>query len=341
MQDIRDLSFEELRTALAGENEPAYRAEQVFAWLYQKRASSFAEFTDLPRALRDRLAERFFLRPLEAVEVRNSADGTSKTLFRLADGRLIETVFIPSGARRTICLSTQAGCKFACAFCASGLRGFHRQLTPAEILGQVLHLRKFLDVDLTNLVFMGMGEPLDNMDNVEHVLRVLNDPRGFRFAARRITVSTCGIVPGIERFAKIDLQVNLSVSLHAADDETRSRLMPVNRRYPLSELISACEVYLGGGGRKITFEYVLLKGINDRPADAERLARFARRLRAKVNLIAFSPIAGLPFERSERVSVDAFIRRLKNKGVGATLRSSKGSDIRAACGQLAGSAAAD
>jgi len=340
MRDIRDLNFEELRAALAGDNEPAYRAEQVFAWLYQKRASSYAEFTDLPRSLRDRLAGRFSLRPLEVVAVRRSADGTSKTLFRLADGRLIETVFIPSGTRRTICLSTQAGCKFACAFCASGLGGFHRQLTPAEILGQVLHLRNSLDVDLTNLVFMGMGEPLDNMDNVEHVLRVLNDPRGFRFAARRITVSTCGLVPGIERFAKIDLQVNLSVSIHAADDETRSRLMPVNRRYPLSELISACEGYLGGGGRKITFEYVLLKGINDRPADAERLARLARRLRAKVNLIAFSPIAGVLFERPEPGAVAEFVGRLKNKGVGATLRSSKGSDIQAACGQLAGSAPA-
>ncbi len=339
MRDIRDLNIEELRAALAEDNEPAYRADQIFAWLYQKKAVSFAEFTDLPRNLRDRLAGRFYLRPLDAAETRASHDGTSKTLFRLADGFFIETVFIPSGARRTVCLSTQAGCKFGCAFCASGLGGFHRNLTPAEILGQILHLRRAMDVDLTNLVFMGMGEPLDNFDNVERALRVLNDPRGFGFAARRMTVSTSGLVPGIERFKKLGLQINLSVSIHAADDETRNRLMPINRRYPLSELIAACEDYLGDGGRKITFEYVLLKGVNDRPADAERLALLSRRLRAKVNMIAFSPVPGLPFERPDAVAVEDFIRRLKTKGVAATLRNSKGRDIQAACGQLAGTAA--
>jgi 23S rRNA (adenine2503-C2)-methyltransferase len=339
MRDIRDLDIEELKAALAEDNEPAYRADQIYAWLYQKRASSFEEFTDLPRTLRDRLAGRFFLRPLDAAETRTSRDGTSKTLFRLADGFFIETVFIPSGARRTICLSTQAGCKFGCAFCASGLGGFHRHLTPAEILGQVLHLRRGMDADLTNLVFMGMGEPLDNFDNVKHALRVLNDPRGFGFAARRMTVSTSGLVLGIERFKKIGLQINLSVSIHAADDETRNRLMPINRRYPLSELIAACEDYLGDGGREITFEYVLLKGVNDRPADAERLARLSRRLRAKVNMIAFSPVPGLPFERPDAAAVEDFIRRLKTKGVAATLRNSKGRDIQAACGQLAGIAA--
>lgn len=340
MRDIRDLSFDELRAVLAEDGEPAYRAEQVFAWLYRRGASSFAEFTDLPRPLRDRLAARFSLRPLEAAEVRRSADGTTKTLFRLSDGWNIETVFIPSGTRRTICLSTQAGCKFSCAFCASGKGGFHRHLTPGEILGQVLHFRSGPDAGLTNLVFMGMGEPLDNLDNVERVLRVLNDPRGFGFAARRMTVSTCGLVPGIERFARIDLQINLSISLHAADDETRNRLMPVNRRYPLAELISACEDYLAAGGRKITFEYVLLKGVNDRPADAERLARLARRLGAKVNLIAFSPVEGLPFERPDPEAASAFAGRLRNKGTAVTVRSSKGSDIQAACGQLAGSPAA-
>lgn len=336
MRDIRDLSFDELKAALAEEGEPGFRAEQVFAWLYRKRAASFAECTDLPRDLRGRLAGRFVLRPLEAVETRESRDGTSKTLFRLPDGFHLETVFIPAGERRTICLSTQAGCKFGCAFCASGLGGFHRHLTPAEILGQVLHLRRGMEANLTNLVFMGMGEPLDNFDNVALALRLLNDPRGFGFAARRMTVSTCGLVPGIARFKSLGLQVNLSVSIHAADDALRSRLMPVNRRYPLPELIAACEDYLGGGGRKITFEYVLLKGVNDRPADAERLARLSRRLRAKVNAIAFSPVAGIPFERPEEASVEDFIRRLKAKGVETTLRNSKGRDIQAACGQLAG-----
>jgi len=338
--DIRDLSFAELFAVLAGWGEPDFRAEQVFGWLYRKRAPEFSGFTDLPRPLRERLAGSYSLRPMEALEIRTSADGTSKTLFRLADGNLIETVFIPSGERRTICLSTQAGCKFACAFCASGLGGFHRNLTPAEILGQVLSLRDSLDIELTNLVFMGMGEPLDNFDNVEQAIRILNDPRGFGFAARRITVSTSGLVPGIERFGGLDLQVNLSVSIHAADDEMRSRLMPINRRYPLAALIEACEKYLAEGGRKITFEYALLKGVNDRTTDAERLAKLARRLRAKVNLIAFSPAAGLPFDRPDRAAVGEFARRLKSRGIQATVRNSKGGDIQAACGQLSGARSA-
>lgn len=336
MPDIRDLSFAELRAAVVSWGEPPFRADQIFAWLYQRRAASFAEFSDLPRALREKLAQTYALQPLEPLEIRTSADGTSKTLFRLADGPLIETVFIPAGERRTVCLSTQAGCKFACAFCASGRGGFHRDLAPSEILGQVLSLRDSLDVDLTNLVFMGMGEPLDNFENVERAIRILNDPRGLGFAARRITVSTCGLVPGIERFGAIDLQINLSISIHAADDETRSRLMPVNRRHPLAALTEACEAYLGAGGRMLTFEYVLLKGVNDRVADAERLAKLARRLRAKVNLIAFSPVAGLPFERPDRAAVGEFARRLKSRGLHVTVRNSKGSDIQAACGQLSG-----
>jgi 23S rRNA (adenine2503-C2)-methyltransferase len=335
-RDIRDLSFDELRAALVSWNEPPFRAAQIFAWLCRRRISSFDEFSDLPHSLRERLSREFSLRPLEAVDIRTSADGTSKTLFRLADGNLIETVSIPSGERRTICLSTQAGCKFACAFCASGRGGFHRNLTPSEILGQVLALRDSLDVGLTNIVFMGMGEPLDNFDNLERAIRILNDARGFGFAARRMTVSTSGLVPGIERFGGLELQVNLSVSIHAADDETRSRLMPVNRRYPLAALTEACERYLAAGGRKITFEYVLLKGVNDRAADAGRLIQLARRLRAKVNLIAFSPVSGLPFERPDRAAVGEFARRLKGRGVQVTVRNSKGSDIQAACGQLSG-----
>jgi 23S rRNA (adenine2503-C2)-methyltransferase len=335
MTDLRDLSFEELRTALAALDVPAYRTRQIFAWLYQKKASSFEAMSDLPRDLREKLGACFSFQPLEVAGLTRSRDGTSKTLFRLADGLSVETVLIPAGTRRTVCLSTQAGCKFACAFCASGLLGFRRDLTTAEILGQVLYFRDVLDVGLTNIVFMGMGEPLDNFDNVEKAIRILNDPRGFGFAARRMTVSTSGFVPGIARFKKLDLQINLSVSLHAADDETRSRLMPINRRFPLADVMAACEDYLGGGGRKLTFEYVLIKGLNDRPEDAERLARIARDLRAKVNLIPYSPVPGLAFERPGIEEMSAFSRRLENRGVEATLRDSKGSDIQAACGQLA------
>jgi len=335
MTDLRDLSFEELRAACAGLNEPAFRARQIFAWLYQKKASSFEAMTDLPRDLREKLSACFSFPPLEVTGLTRSRDGTAKTLFRLADGLLVETVFIPSKNRKTVCLSTQVGCKFACAFCASGLLGFRRDLTTAEIIGQVLYVRDILGIGLTNIVFMGMGEPLDNFDNVEKAIRILNDPRGFGFAARRMTVSTSGFVPGIARFKKLDLQVNLSVSLHAADDETRNRLMPINRRFPLAEVMAACEDYLGEGGRKLTFEVVLIKGVNDRPEDAERLARIARDLRAKVNLIPYSPVPGLPFERPGDEDLSAFVRRLEVRGQEATLRDSKGSDIQAACGQLA------
>jgi 23S rRNA (adenine2503-C2)-methyltransferase len=245
-------------------------------------------------------------------------------------------VFIPAGKRKTVCVSTQAGCKFACAFCASGLKGFFRDLTPSEIVGQILFLKNNLGFPLTNVVFMGMGEPLDNYENVVKAICILNAPDGLGIAARRMTVSTCGIVPGIERFKDLGLQVNLSISVHAATDAKRNALMPVNKKYPLEKLIAACEDYLRDNGRKITLEYVLIRGVNDSPQDAGGLAGIARRLSAKVNLIPYSPIPGLPFEVPETEKIQAFIKKLADKNIPATLRASKGSDIQAACGQLAG-----
>ncbi|MBM3294377.1 MAG: 23S rRNA (adenine(2503)-C(2))-methyltransferase RlmN [Candidatus Aminicenantes bacterium] len=336
MNDIRDLTREELATELAAMGEPAFRAGQVFAWLYARGARSFDDFTDLPKGLRLKLAGRFGLRPLEAEGVLRARDGTEKVLFRLRDGWGIETVVIPAGERRTLCLSTQAGCKFACAFCASGGHGFKRDLVPSEIVGQVLHVRASGPGDLTNLVFMGMGEPLDNYDNFVRAIRILNDPEGMGIAARRMTISTSGFVPGILRLAELGLQVNLSISLHAADDGIRSRLMPINRRYPLAELLAAVRRYLSLGGRKITFEYVLIAGVNDRLSDADGLARLGRRFRAKINLIPYSPVEGFDFRRPSPERTRAFLRRLEEKGASATLRRSKGGDIRAACGQLAG-----
>lgn len=334
--DIKDLSLAELAREMENMGEAAYRAGQVFVWLYKKGASRFEQFSDLSKPLREKLEARFSIGTMEAAERRVSGDRSEKLVFRLADGRFIETVLIPSGVRRTVCLSTQVGCKFACAFCASGLKGFKRNLSPAEITGQILYLKNERGIEPTNLVFMGMGEPLDNFDNLEKAIRILNATEGPGIAARRMTISTCGIVPGIERLKRLDLQVNLSLSLHASTDRLRSRLMPVNRKYSLEKVVRACEDYVRSGGRMITLEYVLIHGVNDSLTDAEGLAGIARRLRAKVNVIAYSRIDGLDFETPSPGAASAFIRWLEERKVSATLRRSKGGDISAACGQLAG-----
>jgi len=336
MKDIRDLTLDELKAELAGLGEAPYRAKQIFAWLYKRGAASYADMTDLPKGLREKLAGSFSLKTAELYGVFRSKDGSEKFLFRLEDGPCVETVSIPSGARKTVCVSTQVGCKFGCGFCASGLGGFVRNLTPSEIVGQVLYLRDVLDAALTNIVFMGMGEPLDNYENLSRSILILNAPEGPGLAARRMTVSTAGFIPGIEHFRTLGLQVNLSVSLHASTEAKRNEIMPINRKYPLAKLIPACESYVREGGRKITLEYVLLGGFNDSAADADGLARIAARLKAKVNLIPYSPVAGLPYKVPETRVVEAFLGRLKDKEVPATLRQSKGCDIQAACGQLAG-----
>ncbi len=335
-KDIKDLALEELAAELQGLGEPAFRAKQIFAWLYQRGKATFGEFSDVSRGLRDKLEERYVIGRMEAVERLRAGDGVQKFLFKLADGNSVETVLIPSGARRTVCLSTQAGCKYHCAFCASGLGGFHRNLTPSEITGQVLFVKDILGEEPSNLVFMGMGEPLDNFDNVAKAVRIMNAAEGMGIAARRITISTCGIVPGIERLAKLDLQVNLSLSLHAVTDRLRDRLMPINRKYALEDIVRACEAYIESGGRMMTLEYILIKDVNDTRNDAEGLAAIARRLRAKVNIIAYSPVPGLEFAPPEEAAMKEFIRWLEERRVHVTERRSKGSDIAAACGQLAG-----
>ncbi len=333
---VGDLTLDELRSTLAALGEPAYRADQVFGWLYKKGAVDFEAMSNLPKAFRAKLAGAFRCGPLEVFGVARAKDRTEKHLFRLADGPCIETVLIPAGDRITICVSTQVGCRRACAFCASGRNGFVRNLAPSEIVGQVLPFRAGEGADVTNIVFMGMGEPFDNFDNVARALRILNAPQGLGIAARRMTVSTAGLIPGLLRFKELDLQVNLSISLHAPTDAVRGELMPVNKKYPLEKLIAAAKDYSAGGGRKITLEYILFRGINDRVQDADGLARIAARLKAKVNLIPYSPVSGLPFERPGEAEIQAFIGRLEQIGTPVSLRSSKGRDIQAACGQLAG-----
>jgi len=336
MKSIKDFTLEELKKEFSGIDEPLYRAEQVFSWLYRKGASRFEDMTDLSKGLIDKLGKKYFISALELSERQKSGEGTEKFLFKLRDGSFIETVLIPAKGRKTLCLSTQVGCRFACPFCASGERGFMRNLTPGEITSQILFLKYNGAHAITNYVFMGMGEPLDNFENLRAALKIMTSPKGMDIGARRITVSTCGIIPGIKKLADLSMQINLSVSLHAADDELRDQLVPVNRRYPLEKLIKACEEYATKTNRLITLEYVLIKGENDLRLDAERLAAVARRLRAKVNLIACSGTFRQKFQPPSQKAVDAFLGSLVRKKVNVTLRKSRGSDIQAACGQLAG-----
>jgi len=334
--DIQDLTLEELRAELGAMGERPFRAVQIFDGLYHKRASDFSEFTSLSKSLREKLAVRFAIGELALADKRESGDGTAKLLFRLRDGEHVETVLIPAGRRLTVCLSTQVGCKFSCAFCASGLHGFRRNLAPSEITGQVLGSWRLVGREPTNFVFMGMGEPLDNWTNVEKAMRIMNAPEGLAIAARRLTVSTAGYAPSFKRLEALDLQINLSLSLHAVTDRLRDRLMPINRRFSLEEVVRAAEEYVRSGGRMVTLEYIVLRGLNDSLDDADGLAAIARRLRAKVNLIAYSPVEGLDFETPTEAEVARFKRRLEERKVGTTVRLSKGSDIAAACGQLAG-----
>lgn len=334
--DVRDLTLEELRAELALLGEKPFRAVQIFDWLYKRKAARFEDFTSLPKPLREKLAGRFAIGAPKLADQRSSPDGTTKYLFRLADGQHIETVLIPAGRRLTVCLSTQVGCKFACAFCASGRHGYKRNLVPSEIIGQVLFLESALGHDLTNYVFMGMGEPLDNWANVEKAIRIMNAPEGLGIAARRMTVSTAGFVDAFKRLEALDLQINLSISLHAVTDRLRDRLMPINRRFPLEQVVEAAESYIRAGGRMITLEYIVIRGVNDSLDDADGLAAIARRLRAKVNLIAYSPVEGADFETPSEADLARFKRWLEERKVNTIVRLSKGADIAAACGQLAG-----
>ncbi|MBC7360702.1 MAG: 23S rRNA (adenine(2503)-C(2))-methyltransferase RlmN [Candidatus Aminicenantes bacterium] len=333
---LTSLSLSELEDCLKTIGEPAYRARQVFKWVYKLGRTNFSEFTDLPRGLRQRLSEEFIINPLKVQQTISSRDGTTKYLFELDDGYFIETVMIPSGQRKTICVSTQVGCKFHCAFCASGLNGFKRNLTVGEIVSQVLTLKYQFGHEITNLVFMGMGEPLDNLENLLKAIRILNDEQGLSFGARRMTISTAGVIPGIKKLKDFELQINLSISIHSPMDKKRSELMPINKKYPLPELIAVAEEYLKSGGRQLTLEYIVIKKLNDSLYEAEGLAAIARKLKAKVNLIAYSPVPALPYERPTAEEMSRFQKWLEERKVKVTVRKSKGVDIAAACGQLAG-----
>lgn len=335
-KDIKNLALEEFKQELEKISEPSYRAEQIFSWIYKKGACDFSAMDNLPKPLKEKLSQYYYIGAIKPLKHLKSIDQTEKFLFELKDGNLIETVLIYAWQRKTLCVSTQAGCKFACSFCASGMNGFKRDLSVSEILSQILSIEHNLKHRVTNFVFMGIGEPLDNYENVAKAIKIMNSKKAMGIAARKITVSTSGIIPGIEKFKELGLQVNLSISLHAASNELRDRLMSVNKKYPLEELLKACEDYMKNGGRMLTFEYILIKGINDSQNDVDELVKAAKRLKAKVNLISYSPVPGLDFQALLEKDVKIFEDKLIKRGVNVTIRDSKGKDIMAACGQLAG-----
>ncbi|MFL6259075.1 MAG: 23S rRNA (adenine(2503)-C(2))-methyltransferase RlmN [Thermoanaerobaculia bacterium] len=332
--DLLGLSREELAQALAPLIDRPFRARQIYQALYERAVRDFSEITELPRELRERLDERFRVGLPEIASRHLSADGTGKYLFRLRDGATIEAVDIPDRGRRTFCISSQAGCALACAFCVTGYWGAGRNLTAGEIVGQVLAIRADRDLPMEglNLVFMGMGEPLLNLPNVKAALDILTE----WISPHRITVSTVGILPGLEEMARWERRPNLAISLHAPDEESRGRIMPVNRTYPLAELMAALQRYPLEKGRKLTFEYILIQGVNDSLRDADRLSRLLSGLRAKVNLIPVNPdpVLGDRMVPPDDATVEAFKERLRQRGWIATVRRRRGDDVSAACGQL-------
>ncbi|KPK98892.1 MAG: hypothetical protein AMJ95_02130 [Omnitrophica WOR_2 bacterium SM23_72] len=336
MRDLKDFNLCELETLLQDWGFPVFHAHQIFVWLYQKKASDFNSMSDLPLDLRKKLKENFYIQGLRVAEKRISKDKTEKFVFKLWDKHFIESVLIPTKTRITVCLSSQVGCKFACRFCASGLKGFKRDLSVGEIMEQVLTLRNNSSGQkVTHIVFMGTGEPLDNYDRVLKAIRIINSDYSFHIGARRITISTCGIIPGIKRLAQEGLQLELSVSLHAAEDSSRTRLMPINKKYPLKELILACEEYIKRTGRQITFEYILMKGINSDLQNAQKLSKILKSVRpCKVNLIPSNSIEELKIGPPERVKINLFRNYLFKENIPVTVRKGRGEDIEAACGQL-------
>ncbi len=332
--DLKDLSPTELVDFLSGMGKEKFRAVQILRWIYQRNVTDFSAMTDLAKDFREELARRATISTFtpEAVEV--SADGTRKFLFRLHDGKSVETVLIPmEGGRSTLCISTQVGCAMQCSFCLTGTFGLERNLSAAEIVNQVCAVRK--DYTVNNIVLMGMGEPLHNLDNVVTALEILYAPTGFDYGSRRMTLSTCGLVPEMLELGR-RIKVGLAVSLNATTDEVRNELMPVNRRYPLAELMKACRQFPLPPTQRITFEYILIRGVNDSLADAKRLVRLLHGIKGKVNLIPFNEHAGSGFKAPDEHAIRAFQSYLLDRQIVAIRRAGKGQDISAACGQLKG-----
>ena len=339
--DLTNLSLSQLTEFLVKLGLPKYRGIQVFAWLYRPHVTDFSQMTDLPKDLRDTLADRAGFNWPHIAEIERATDGVAKYGFKLKDDNYIEAVLIPEEDRNTLCVSTQVGCAMGCGFCLTGSIGFKRNLTPGEIVGQVVRVRDWLldrneaTAGLNNIVFMGMGEPLANFDNLLVALDILVEQRGLDFSERRITVSTCGLVPKIIELGQ-KTKVNLAVSLHSVDDSIRSKLMPINNKYPVAELLEACRNFPMPKRKRIMFEYILIRGVNDSEADARRLAQQLKGIPCKINLLPYNESESLSYRRPSDETIEYFQQTLWNEGYTVLIRASRGSEISAACGQLAG-----
>ncbi len=334
MKDIKDYCLGELKNLLEKENYPGFCAQQIFGWIYKKRVKDFNSMVNISKELKKFLRENFYLSSMTLLKKEKSQDSVEKFLFKLKDASVIETVLISQGLRSTLCVSTQVGCKFKCTFCASGKDGLKRNLTSSEIINQYLNISDLAFINkVTNIVFMGIGEPLDNFENTIKSIKILTDSAGIGFPKRRISISTCGLVPQIEELARLNLGIKLSISLHSADDAARSKLMPVNKQYPLKELIPAVRRFSRAMKYPVTFEYALIGDINTKKSDAEKLANLMKTIKGKVNLIPYNGISH-KFKPPTQQAIESFKEELKKRGVLFTSRKARGRDINAACGQL-------
>jgi 23S rRNA (adenine2503-C2)-methyltransferase len=336
--DLKNLSPSELGGFITLFGKERYRSTQILRWLYQKRVRSIDGMTNLSRKFRQKLNQVGFISTLYSLHVEQARDGTKKFLFQLEDGHRIESVLIPDKKRLTLCLSTQVGCALGCRFCLTGKNGWKRNLTVSEIINQILSVRETLadKISITNIVLMGMGEPLANYENTLKAIELMVHPDAFKFSSRKITLSTVGLLPELERLSKEKISFRLAISLNASDEETRSHLMPINRRYPLKKILEACRIFPLRRRARITFEYVMIEGINDSPQDAKRLLKILRGIPSKVNLIPLNEALGIPFKRPSEEKVIRFQEILMEGGLHVIVRRSKGSEISAACGQLQG-----
>ncbi len=335
MKNIFDYTVDELTEVYMEElNQKKYRAIQTFKWLYKENEYDFFKMSDLPLDMRKKLSSTFSVFTLVQEQMKLSSDGTTKFLFKLPDGAAVETVLMKYNFGNSVCVSSQVGCRMKCDFCASSKLSFERNLTPGEIVQQILLVSKHIGEKISNIVFMGIGEPFDNYDNVIKAIRILNDQRGLGVGARHITVSTSGLVPQILRFADEGIQANLSISLHATTDEIRDKIMPVNKAYNIKLLLQACKKYIEKTNRRITFEYAVMYGVNDTIRDACRLSDLLAGMLCYVNLIPINPVEGSPYKRPSQSIMMNFRDALNNRGITATIRRELGSDVDAACGQL-------
>ena len=334
-QDIKSLTLEELTEAIRQMGDKPFRAKQIYQWLHQKLVADFDEMSNLSKPLREKLKEQFVLTALYPADVKISQiDGTRKYLFRLADGNVIESVWMQYHHGNSVCISSQVGCRMGCRFCASTLDGMERNLRPSEMLDQIYRIQTITGERVSNIVVMGSGEPMDNYDNVVRFIRLISSDKGLNISQRNLTISTCGIVPGIRKFAEEGLQVTLALSLHAPNDEVRKTLMPIANSFKLKDVLEACHYYFEKTGRRLTFEYSLVKGVNDNLEEAKALTELIKDQHGHVNLIPVNPIKERDYVQSDKKAIEQFKNYLERHGINATVRREMGRDIGGACGQL-------